>query len=211
MPRPTPPRIDNDSTTASAEPVSLRGAGRSRTLLFAGAGAGAFVLIVAAVLGWRFMHANATTTAPTNTTSAQPAIPTPVAPTPVPSAPPQEAPDASLGTLDVATLLTKGDAYYAKGQKEGGMGMTFPRGENAVDMFREVLRREPENARATQGLARVAGFYENGARSALKNGLYTGACTLVLEGLKAQPSSAALLQLKTDAGKADPTGDCGSG
>jgi len=66
--------------------------------------------------------------------------------------------------------------------------------------------REPGNARATQGLAQVAGFYENGARTAFKNGLYTGADVLVEEGLRAEPANAKLLKLREDLTKAEQGG-----
>ena len=106
----------------------------------------------------------------------------------------------------MATLLSRGDDYFAYGQKNGGEKMSFPPGDNAIDLFREALKRDPGNAQATQGLQRIAAFYANGAQSALKNGLYTGADVLVESGLRADPKNATLLQLKAQLAKAEGGG-----
>jgi len=128
----------------------------------------------------------------------------PVKPPPVtqPSLPIDTGSDAALAKYDLPTLLGKAEEYLVYGQKNGGEKIGFPPGENAIDMFQEALRREPGNARATQGLSRVAAFYESGARTALKNGLYTGADILVDEGLRAEPTNPGLLKLKADLAKA---------
>jgi hypothetical protein len=54
------------------------------------------------------------------------------------------------------------------------------------------------HATAAQGLARIAGFYERGARSALDRGLNTGADELIEKGLRAAPTSEGLLKLKAE-------------
>jgi len=206
MPRPPVP-VDTDSTTAAAEPISLRGAlGKARNMRLAMIGAGVFVLLVAVVLGWRFTHPSAPTTVePPKVVDTSRTNP-PVTVTPPPVSPGNDAGNEALAKLDMPTLLSKAEQYLAYGQKNGGEKMGFPPGDNAIDMFQEALRREPGNARATQGLAQVAGFYENGARTAFKNGLYTGADVLVEEGLRAEPANAKLLKLREDLTKAEQGG-----
>ena len=203
MPRPPPARIDTDSRTAASEPVSVGTPTGSRNMKIAVAAAVAVVLIVGVVLGWRFTHpsgpATGTGTVDRPTTSQPTTVPTP-------NLPVDNGGSELLAKVELPTLLAKGEEYLAYGQKNGGEKMGFPPGENAIDMFQEALRREPENARATQGLARVASFYENGARTALKNGLFTGADVLVEEGLRAEPTNAGLLKLKADLAKAQQGG-----
>ena len=198
MPRPTPARVDTDSTTAASEPVSLDAVRRVRNVRFAAAGAAAFILLVGSVLGWRWMHATPSSAPANQNEVAQPSRPPPVVQTTMPI---DAGSDAALAKYDLPTLLGKAEEYLAFGQKNGGEKMGFPPGENAIDMFQEALRREPGNARATQGLSRVAAFYESGARTALKNGLYTGADVLVEEGLRAEPTNPGLLKLKADLAK----------
>ena len=104
-----------------------------------------------------------------------------------------------LNRLDTPGLLARAGKYLDDGFKSGlGEKFGYPAGDNAIDLYREVLKREPGNATATQGLARIAAFYERGARSALDRGLNTGADELIEKGLRAAPTSEGLLKLKAD-------------
>ena len=200
MPRPTPSRFDTDSATAASVPVSRDDMRRARNMRFIAVGAAAFVLLVGAVLGWRWMHASPSA-APAGTVDvAQPVRPQPQLPA-QPPVPIDTGSDASLAKYDLPALLGKGEEYLAYGQKNAGEKLDFPPGENAIDLFQEALRREPGNTRAMQGLSRVASFYESGARTALKNGLYTGADILLEAGLRAEPTNPGLLKLKADLAK----------
>jgi len=106
---------------------------------------------------------------------------------------------AGLDKLDVPTLLARAGKYLDNGLKSGlGEKFGYPEGDNAIDLFREVLKRNPGNAAATDGLARIAVFYARGARSALDRGLITGADELVEKGLRAAPTDAGLLKLKAE-------------
>ena len=206
MPRPaTPPSIDTESTTASSEAVSLPRLGGGKNLRFALIGAGALLLVIAVALGWRFTHpaATAPTDVPPRTAETPRTTPTPVA---QPTLSANDGGNDALAKLDTPALLARAEQYLAYGQKNGGEKMGFPPGDNAIDMFQEALRREPGNARASAGLAQVAGFYESGARTAFKNGLYTGADVLVEEGLRAEPANPKLLKLKQDLEKAEQGG-----
>ena len=199
MPRPAP--VDTESTTASSEAVRV--GGPSRNVRFALLGAGALLLVVAVLLGWRWTHPGAPVEPPRSADTPRPSVPANVPP---PVSPGNDAGNDALAKLEMPALLSRAEQYLAYGVKNGGEKMGFPPGDNAIDMFQEALRREPGNARATQGLAQVAGFYENGARTAFKNGLYTGADVLVEEGLRAEPANAKLLKLKEDLAKAEQGG-----
>jgi len=206
MPRPTP-RADTDST-AAAEPVSLRGGG-SNAVKFGAIGAAAVALLaIVGTLGWRYMHS--TPAGPDSGSGANGGAQqmAPVRPSAPPVAPPplDLGADAALAKYDLSGLLAKGEEYLAYGQKNGGEKISFPPGDNAIDMFQEALRREPGNARATQDLARVAAYFESGARVAFKNGLYAGAETLIEAGLRAEPANPGLLKLKADLATAQPGG-----
>lgn len=128
----------------------------------------------------------------------------PVAP---PSSPPQlpvEPPAdngaaGSFGAVDTPTLLARAGGYLQQGLSSGdGRHFAFPDGDNAIDLFREVIRRDPGNRVAAQGLARIAAFYEKGARSMLERGLDSTGADLVEKGLRAQPDNAELRKLKAD-------------
>ena len=188
-------------SAAAASSAAKPGGGRK--WIFVGAGVAAAVVIVAlAWMAWRGKAA--TNVAPTVATST-PMETAPVAPPP-PQPPESPVADARLAQLDLPTLLSRGDDYFNYGQKNGGEKMSFPPGDNAIDLFQEALKRDPGNAQATQGLQKIAAFYANGAQGALKNGLYTGADVMVESGLRADPKNAALQQLKAQLAKAEGGG-----
>jgi serine/threonine-protein kinase PpkA len=157
----------------------------------------AFVLAVAGTLAWRWLRPPpappSSVVAPATVPSALPSIPTPGEP------PVDSADTAGLSRLDTPALLARAGKYLDDGFKSGlGEKFGYPAGDNAIDLFREVLKREPANPTATQGLARIATFYERGARSALDRGLNTGADELIEKGLRAAPTSEGLLRLKAE-------------
>src|SRR4029078_6801430 len=157
--------------------------------------AAAFVLAVAGTIAWRWLRPQA----PPRGTAAPAARP-PTMPLPPPVEPAANSVDsAGLNRLDTPALLARAGKYVDDGFKSGlGEKFCYPAGDNAIDLFREVLKREPGNAAATQGLARIAAFYERGARSAVDRGLNTGADELIEKGLRAAPTSEGLLKLKAE-------------
>ncbi len=193
-------------STAASAAISLpaQSAGSKRGLHLALLGAGVVVLIIAVGLGWRWTHL------PADATAAIPAIVTPVV-QPPPLPPPvaeESAASAALAKLDLPTLLARADEYlaYGQGQKHYGEKLDFPTGDNAIEMFQEALKRDAGNARAAKGLAQIATFYEQGARTAFTNGLYAGTEELVEKGLRADPKNAQLLKLKAELAKAEQGG-----
>ena len=183
------------SSKAVSQPMKTAPGGLRLALI----GAGVLVLVVAIALGWRWMHSPAESETNVQATATPNVQPTP----PLPVLPDDNAATAAMAKLDLPTMLARADEYFSYGLKNGGEKMGFPPGDNAIDFFREVLRREPGNAAATAGLVRIAKFYEAGARSALQNGAYTGADVLLDEGLRAAPNNAELLKLKADLAKAE--------
>ncbi len=149
--------------------------------------ASAFMLVVAGTIAWRWLRPPApppSIVAPATPPSTLPRLPTPTEP------PADSVDSAGLSRLDTPALLARAGKYLDDGFKSGlGEKFGYPAGDNAIDLFREVLKREPANATATQGLARIAAFYERGARSALDRGLNTGADELIEKGLRAAPAS----------------------
>ncbi|HET7777991.1 MAG TPA: serine/threonine-protein kinase [Rudaea sp.] len=157
--------------------------------------AAAFVLAIAGTIAWRWLRPPAPPPG-----IAAPAAPPSTMPLPPPVEPAANSIDsAGLTRLDTPALLARAGKYVDDGFKSGlGEKFGYPAGDNAIDLFREVLKREPGNAAATQGLARIAAFYERGARSALDRGLNTGADELIEKGLRAAPTSEGLLKLKAE-------------
>lgn len=102
---------------------------------------------------------------------------------------------------DVPALLDRARrlAQVGLGPDQPGRGLTTPPGESAVDLYRAVLRLEPNHAEAREGLAAIADFYRQRAMIALKRGLYPFARELAEEGLKAEPENRELLQIRSRA------------
>jgi hypothetical protein len=158
--------------------------------------ASAFALVVAGTIAWRWLRPPApapSIAAPATPPSTLPQLPRPTEP------PADPVDSAGLSRLDTPVLLARAGKYLDDGFKSGlGEKFGYPAGDNAIDLFHEMLKREPGNATATQGLARIAAFYERGARSALDRGLNTGADELIEKGLRAAPTSEGLLKLKAE-------------
>lgn len=187
-------------SAAKAAPSAANPASARKWILLGGSVAAAVVI---AALAWMTWHGKAAAPVAPVATS----VPVETAPEVPPSPPPENSvADARLAQMDLPTLLSRGDDYFDYGQKNGGEKMSFPPGDNAIDLFHEALKRDPGNARATQGLQKIAAFYANGAQAALKNGLYTGADVLVESGLRADPKNAALQQIKAQLAKAEGGG-----
>jgi serine/threonine-protein kinase PpkA len=193
-------------TAASAAISPRQSMAGSRALRLVLLGVGMAVLIAAIALGWRWTRpvAETSASAPTVITPTIQALPS----SPPPPVASDSAATAALAKLDLPALLARGDEYLAYGQGENHYGekLDLPAGDNAIDLFQEALKREPGNARAAKGLAQIAAFYGQGARTAFKNGLYTGTEELVEKGLRAEPGNAELLKLKADVAKAEQGG-----
>jgi hypothetical protein len=190
----------------AAAKVPQASATGNRKVLWMGIAAAA--AIVLGVGGWMFAHRTPGPAGAVPTATAASSSTTLAAPTAPPPAPPddQAAIDAKLSGLDLPTLLARGDEYFAYGKKNGGEKMGFPPGDNAIDLFRAALKRNPGNAHASSSLREIGAFYADGAQTAYKNGLYTGADVLVEEGLRADPDNATLVQLKDQLAKAEGGG-----
>lgn len=127
--------------------------------------------------------------------------PTPAEPgaqsAPAPTAPQVTQPqpiDAS--SSEIPALLLQADTYRDYGTKqELSRRLTFPPGENAVDLYRRVLALDPSNARARQGLADVATFYLDSARGFCDRELWPVCGNLATDGLKAEPDNVQLKAL----------------
>jgi hypothetical protein len=101
--------------------------------------------------------------------------------------------------LDTPALLARAGGYLNLGlASQDGRRFAFPDGDNAIDLFREVLKRDPNNPIAAQGLARIAAFYQSNAQRLFALGLDSTSSDLVEKGLRAEPDNATLLKLKTD-------------
>jgi|SRR5579884_961077 hypothetical protein len=187
-------------SVAAAAPAAVAAAPRrSRQPLWIAA---ALVLVgVVAASGWMVWHRP-----PSRGTTTESPTPTPTPPAPTLPAGDEPAASALLAKLDLPTLLARGEEYLAYGQKNFGEKLEFPPGDNAIDLFREALRRDAGNTRAQQGLAAVAAFYEQAARGALRNGLYTATDEFIQKGLRADPNHGGLLKLKTELAKSERQG-----
>ena len=122
----------------------------------------------------------------------------------VPSVPPSNPSDPVVqhpqpidtGSTEIPALLLQADTYKDYGTKqELSRRLTFPPGENAVDLYRRVLALDPDNAAAKRGLGEVATFYLDSARGFCERELWPVCGNLATDGLKAEPDNVELKKL----------------
>lgn len=157
------------------------------------------LLLFVAAIGWRVWQRTPAATSTGSETVVVPPVRPPSPPPTLPPEPPSDTGSGGLAAIDTPTLLARAGTYLQQGLTSGdGRHLAFPDGDNAIDLFREVLRRDPANAVAARGLGQIAAFYEKGARSMLERGLDSTGADLVEKGLRAQPDSATLRKLQAD-------------
>ncbi len=164
-------------------------------------------LVVVAILiaGWMWAHPEREPTTP------KPIVDTPIDEPVVVAEEPVDTGDSGIIDLgsegdtgaptlliqgDVGTLLATARQYVETGLTSNGRRFTSPPGDNATDIFKVVLIQDPGNVDASNGLQRIADFYEARARSMLDRGIIVGCAALADEGLKAAPERQSLLDLR---------------
>ena len=163
------------------------------------------VIVIVIVAGWLVMRRNPSPPVDTTTTTQQTNTPITQSQQPTQTLEENQA-TAAVMKLDLPALLSRGDEYLAYGQKNFGEKLDFPPGENAIDMYREALRRDSSNAQAKAGLAKIASYYEQAARDALKNGLFTATDEFIDKGMRADPANQNLAALKVELAKKEQGG-----
>jgi len=91
---------------------------------------------------------------------------------------------------DIKSLLETADSYLKKFQ------LTTPRNNNAYDIYQEILKRDPDNTIATQGMKRIADTYLALAQSAKNRNDLTRSVSLIELGLKVSPNHVALAKFQ---------------
>jgi hypothetical protein len=205
-------RISGSSATQQRTRVNLSqsASGRPAWLLPA-AGGGVLALAVAA---WLVFNPGASSLDPANNTNpdmppTRTSVPTNVQPDVATSANGEPLavqfgnanagdPVAALSAQEVEDLLSRADAYLAKGTtpEEAGRFLTFPKDDSALGLYRRVLESDPENARAKEGVAAVTGYYKDKIYQLCNNGKWTACGTIARKMLEEiDPSDSYLLQL----------------
>ena len=180
-----------------APPTEQRAA---KPWLWAAVGAG---IVLAAVFGWSAMKPRTANTGDRGTAATETVplggeaeIPVVVEPDVLPDSPP---PVVIEG--DVGTLLAKANDFVAIGLLENGRRLTpqsAAPGNNAVDLYRRVLELDPGNAAATEGLRRIADYFESRAKQILDRGGPNAdvVCNSILENaVLAEPARASVLRM----------------
>ncbi|HRQ64396.1 MAG TPA: serine/threonine-protein kinase [Xanthomonadaceae bacterium] len=111
-------------------------------------------------------------------------------------------PQPQYSRADIPELLQRADSMMREGMAEQGRYLTSPPGNNAVELFRIVLRLDNRNAQAQEGLDQIAQFYLTRSRQLYDRRLYDSARLLAEEGLIAAPSSQDLIEAKLAAEEA---------
>ena len=112
-------------------------------------------------------------------------------------APGEQPDDAPLLLVhgDAGTLLAKAREYVEIGMTNTGRRLSSPPGDNAVDIYHAVLRLDPGNVEARNGLDRIAEYYESRALGLRDRHIPTGCRALAEVGLKAAPERTSLQAL----------------
>ena len=154
-------------------------------------GTGLAVLLAITAAWWLLGRGDRVPATP-GATDAPPALDT--APPPPPPGPIVAQPQPiDAASTEIPALLLQADTYKDYGTKqELSRRLTFPPGENAVDLYRRVLTLDPANAAAKRGLADVATFYLDSARGFCDRQLWPVCANLASDGLKAEPDNAEL-------------------
>ena len=165
------------------------------------AAGGAVALLLVALAGWFFWPSAEPGQAP-----AQPgATTTPALPTDADLPPVVHVPSpVDAGDKDIELMLTQADTYMEYGttsKEDPGRRLVSPPEENAVDLYRGVLERDPENQRAQAGLATIRDFYLKRAGVSCDRSLWTFCKTLAEDGLRADAENAELKALLARAEK----------
>lgn len=153
------------------------------------------LLAAGAGLGWYFLRDADVAIQPTNESTVNGTSTSP-SPGPIRLEP------KSGGEIDVDLLLEKADAYFEHGTRDQfGDRLVFPEDDSAAGIYRQVLRLDPDNARARTGVANIAGFFLGNARKLCDRELWTSCITTVDQGLSVQPDNADLKALRDEAEK----------
>ncbi len=103
---------------------------------------------------------------------------------------------------DVGTMLAQAEAYKHHAftsEEDIGRNLHYPPGDNAIDLYKQVLSAQPGNAAAQTGLQDVANFYAKYARIYCGRSLFDACGAQADFGLLAEPADAELLKLKQQA------------
>ncbi len=166
-----------------------------RPAVLIGAGAGALILVLAIFFvfgGWQKTEVQNGVLGPGNGVG-------PIGPEPNPDDPD---PDPVYTRSDIPDLLQRADTMMREGMAEQGRNLTSPRGNNAVELYGTILRMEPSNQEAQEGLDAIAQFYLSRSRQLYDRRLFDSARLLAEEGLIATPGNQDLIEAKLAAEEA---------
>jgi hypothetical protein len=201
------PRVGTEASTAvltSGEP-----SGDKRKLMLGGGIAAAALLAVIGV--WMMTRGDEAVVAPAPVAQVDPGATTTLSSSPanepgtaeptaaMPEEPPADALSRAAG--DPERLLDLAERYVAIGMTQGGRRLSAPPGDNALDIYLQVLSIDPQNAEARAGLQRIGAFFESKAKAAFDRGAWNFALVLAEQGLQADPANRELQRIATEARK----------
>lgn len=92
--------------------------------------------------------------------------------------------------VDALLLQAQSDLAFGLSEKTLTRRLISPPGNNALDRFRDVLKLDPNNQEAKDGIARIAGFYRDRAKHARKQKLWAALNIISADGLRIVPDDA---------------------
>ncbi|MCP5420254.1 MAG: protein kinase [Gammaproteobacteria bacterium] len=107
----------------------------------------------------------------------------------------QKAQEQAQIQTQIEGLLAEAARHWNENQ------LTQPPGGNAYENYQQVLRLDPQNAAANQGVDRLANFFLTQARQLQQEGQLNKSMTQIEEGLRVRPQAEALMALREQVGK----------
>lgn len=116
---------------------------------------------------------------------------------------PDFVPQRVYSRADIPELLERAAEMVRIGMVEQGRNLTSPPGDNAVDLYRSVLRLDPRNEQAKAGLEQIAEYFLSRGNALFERRIYSAARLLAEQGLLAAPDNAELVELRVRAEEAE--------
>lgn len=108
---------------------------------------------------------------------------------------------APMETEEIETALTQAEKYVSIGtsEKDAGRFLLDPEDDSALYLFQRVLAAQPDNARATQGVAALISYYRSKSHEACTKSQWVGCGFIARAGMRIDPADRILLQLNVAA------------
>ena len=197
-------RLSGSAATQQRTRVSLSKQ-KERSAWRSPAAVGGTALLVAAAAWFFWPHGETGQPGPTGNADGQQAItqfepaPADAGGTPLSTSFPNSAPP--MAADEIETALTQADTYLATGttEKDAGRHLLDPDDDSANYWYQRVLSVQPDNPRASKGIAALLTYYRRNAHEACTQGKWVACGVIARAGMRIDPADPILVQLNVAA------------